>query len=224
LGVSDPDHTAHRLVIAAESLFASGGEEGTSLRAITRQARSNAAAVHYHFGGRDELLRAVLDRQLSPLHERRLRLLTQAAAEHGDPVPVAAILDAAVRPDLELIDSLRRDEVRVARFLGRAHMLPGAPIAEFVEHQFTALADLVIAPLRAGLPGIDPAELRQRLRLVTAAVVMLYATAPGPDEPGPLGTDDLDEQVRRLVAFTAAGISIPAVWVKPGRAKKRKKH
>ena len=69
--MSDLDDTPARLVAAAERLFAEGGEEATSLRAVTREAISNAAAVHYHFGGRDGLLRAVLDRHLAGRQERR---------------------------------------------------------------------------------------------------------------------------------------------------------
>jgi len=76
--VSEINDTPARLVSAAERLFAEGGEEATSLRAITRAARSNAAAVHYHFGGRDELLRAVLDRQLGPLNGQRTHLIERA--------------------------------------------------------------------------------------------------------------------------------------------------
>ena len=56
---------------------------------------------------------------------------------------------------------------------------------------------------------MSAADLRQRLRLVLDSVAMLYATAPDPGQPGPLGTDDVDEQVRRLVAFAAAGVTGP---------------
>ncbi|TMR00774.1 helix-turn-helix transcriptional regulator, partial [Actinomadura soli] len=70
--------TRGRIVAAAERLFASGGEEATSLRAITRGAGVNVAAIHYHFGGRDGLLREVLDRYVGPLNRRRLALLDEA--------------------------------------------------------------------------------------------------------------------------------------------------
>jgi AcrR family transcriptional regulator len=207
--MSDPDHTAARLVAAAERLFAEGGEEATSLRAITREARSNAAAVHYHFGGRDELLRAVLDQYLGPLAERRSRLLDLTKVHHGEPVPVEALIEAAVRPDLELLAALRDGRVQVARFLGRAYTLPGAAVAELVERQFGALARQALPMLRQSLPAVNEANLRQRLRLVMAGVVFLFATAPDPGAAGPLGSDDVDEQVRRLVAFCAAGMSAP---------------
>jgi AcrR family transcriptional regulator len=193
----------------AEQLFAEHGEEAISLRAIAREARASAAAVHYHFGGRDELLRVVVNRHLEPLNMRRLRFLDFALANHGPVVPVEIILEAAVRPDLELLAKLRRTRVTVARFLGRAWTLPGPAMAGCISQHFEPFARAFVAALRRSLPEVGKAELRDRLRLVMASVAMLLATAPEPDEPGPLGTDDVDEQVRRLVAFCAAGMAAP---------------
>src|SRR5215813_8847975 len=113
------DDTPGRLVAAATQLIADGGEEATSLRAVSRAARSNAAAVHYHFGGRDELLAAVVARLLEPVQSQRL--------------------EALVRPDLELLAELRPDRVRVAQLLGRPAE-PGTAVAALVERQFEELA------------------------------------------------------------------------------------
>ncbi len=206
----DVDDTPARLVAAAERLFAEAGEEATSLRAVTRAARSNAAAVHYHFGGRDELTRAVLERQLGPLNVRRLQLLDRAVERHGDPAPVPALLEAVARPDLELLAKLRRNRVLVARFLGRAHTSSGKPVVEFLDGQFERWAVRLIPLLRNSLPDVDAADVKLRLRLCRDVLAQIFATAPDPDQPGPLGTDDVDEQVRRIVAFCAAGLATPS--------------
>ena len=207
--MSDLDDTPARLVAAAERLFAEGGEEATSLRAVTREAISNAAAVHYHFGGRDGLLRAVLDRHLAGRQERRIRLLDKAVGQYGEAVPVPVVLTAVLRPDLELLGKLRKHRVQVARFLGRSFAHRSPVVADYLDRQFTATADRVVPMLTAAAPTVSTTELRQRLRLVLDSVAMLYATAPDPGQPGPLGTDDVDEQVRRLVAFAAAGVTAP---------------
>ena len=203
--MSDLGDTPSRLVAAAERLFAEGGEEATSLRAVTREAISNAAAVHYHFGGRDGLLRAVLDRHLGSRQERRIRLLDKAVEQYGDPVPVPVVLTAVLRPDLELLGKLRKHRVQVARFLGRsfAHRSP------------------VVA---GSMPELSAADLRQRLHLVLDSVAMLYATAPDPGRPGPFDTDDVEEQVRRLVAFASAGVAAPvAATTAPAAERPRKR-
>ncbi|MDP2774389.1 MAG: helix-turn-helix domain-containing protein, partial [Nocardioides sp.] len=48
--------TERRLLLAAERLFAQQGIAATSLRSIMAAAEANVAAVHYHFGSKDELL------------------------------------------------------------------------------------------------------------------------------------------------------------------------
>jgi AcrR family transcriptional regulator len=221
------DDTPTRLVIAAERLFAEEGEEATSVRSVTRAAMSNAAAVHYHFGGRDGLLRAVLERHLGARHERRLRLLDRATEQYGDQVPVAVALTAVVRPDLELLGKLRKHKVQVARFLGRAFTIRSPVVADYLDREFLALADRALPILTRVVPDVSVADLRLRLRLVLDGVAMLYATAPDPGQPGPLGTDDIDEQVRRLVAFAAGGLGAPAPSapgdVAPEKGRKRRK-
>ena len=222
--MSDLGDTPSRLVAAAERLFAEGGEEATSLRAVTREAISNAAAVHYHFGGRDGLLRAVLDRHLGSRQERRIRLLHKAVEQYGDPVPVPVVLTAVLRPDLELLAKLRKHRVQVARFLGRSFAHRSPVVADYLERQFTATAERVVPMLARNLPELSAPDLRQRLQLVLDGVAMLYATAPDPGHPGPLDTDDVDEQVRRLVAFASAGVAAPiAAPTAPATERPRKR-
>ena len=208
-GDAGREDTPARLVAAAEQLFADGGEEAMSLRAVSRAARSNAAAVHYHFGGRDELLRAVIARHLEPRHTRRLALLDEARQAYGDAVPVTAIVAAVVRPDLELLAALRPDRVRVARLLGRAPGLAAA--GTMLQRQADALDKRIRPLLRTALPEMPVDELRQRAWLLSATTTSILAGAPDPGDTGPLGSDDLEEQVARLVAFGAAGMRRPAV-------------
>jgi AcrR family transcriptional regulator len=204
------DDARARIIAATEQLFAEGGEEATSLRAITRAAQVNVAAIHYHFGGRDGLLKAVLDRIVGPLNQRRIELLDRAVADHGPAVPVDVLLDAFLRPDLELLADLRRRHVQLARFLGRSYTQPSATLAGFMDQQFQPLASRLFPLLRKALPELDQIELQVRIRLIVAMVTVLFASAPAGNEPGPLGSDDLEVQVRRLVAFCTAGLSMPS--------------
>ena len=206
--MSDGD-TRARIIGAAERLFAEGGEEATSLRAITREAGVNVAAVHYHFGGRDQLLRVVLDRLIGPLNARRLQLLNEAETRHRELVPADVLLRAFLRPDLEVLTELRAREVQLARFVGRAYTQPSPAVAGFMEAQFQQVSDRLFPLLEVALPEVDPAELRTRMRLVVAVVTVLFATAAPAGEASLLGTDDVDEQLDRLVAFLAPGLAAP---------------
>ncbi|TMQ90072.1 helix-turn-helix transcriptional regulator [Actinomadura soli] len=194
--------TAHRL-------FASGGEEATSLRAITREAGVNVAAIHYHFGGRDGLLREVLDRYVGPLNRRRLALLDEAERAHGSVVPVTLLLEAFLRPDLELLARLRADQLQVARFLGRAYTQPSAVLEGLVRRQFEPVAARLVPLLRRALPDLGEDEIHLRLDLIVAVVTGLFATAGPLGRPTVLGTDDVEWQLRLLVAFFAPALSAP---------------
>ena len=199
-----PDDTPSRLVIAAERLFAEHGEEATSLRAITRAAMSNAAAVHYHFGGRDGLLVAVLDRHLAPLAARRRHLLDALRDRPGGPVPVADVLAAALRPDLELLAKLRKHRVEVARLIGRSLARQDG----VADHPDSFVRDCT-PYLQASLPDADQREIGRRLWLVRGTVALVFASAGDATQPGPLGSNDVDTQVQRLAAFCAGGVTAP---------------
>ncbi|MFC9790882.1 TetR/AcrR family transcriptional regulator [Rhodococcus sp. NPDC127528] len=54
------DATRNRLVKTAERLFAAQGVDAVSVRAVNAAAGQGPAAVHYHFGSKEDLLAAVL--------------------------------------------------------------------------------------------------------------------------------------------------------------------
>jgi AcrR family transcriptional regulator len=92
--------TRDKLLDAAARLFAERGIESVSIAEIVREAgQRNASAVHYHFGGRDEILLAVLERHVPTIRERRLELLERARATPDD--DLRAVAEALVRPVTE---------------------------------------------------------------------------------------------------------------------------
>lgn len=73
--------TRDRIIKAAEELFASQGVAAVSLRQINlRAAQHNTGAVQYHFGNRDGLVRAILDKHEAGIEPRRHALLDQYEA------------------------------------------------------------------------------------------------------------------------------------------------
>lgn len=91
------------LIAAAGHLFAEQGIDRPSLREITRRAgQRNTTALQYHFGDRDALLRAVLERHGSGVDSHRNALLDEADHD-GDPslrrMAVTLVLPLATRLD-----------------------------------------------------------------------------------------------------------------------------
>ena len=68
--------TADELLNVAERLFAERGVENVALtQIVAASGQKNRSAVHYHFGSRDGVLTAVLNRRLAPINDRREALL-----------------------------------------------------------------------------------------------------------------------------------------------------
>lgn len=88
------DTTKSALLAAALDLFAAGGIDGPSMREITRAAgQRNTAALQYHFGGRPELVAALLDQFGEPIDRERGALLDQIeAGSTADLRPLAVAL------------------------------------------------------------------------------------------------------------------------------------
>lgn len=92
-----------RLVTAALRLFDEHGIDGVSARAIAQEAgHRNVAAVNYHFGCLEELVRATLDQRLPEIDRKRTALLDELEAS-GDVDPKDA-LRAMLTPMIDLLD------------------------------------------------------------------------------------------------------------------------
>lgn len=59
------DKTIERIYTAAEQLFAEKGFTETSVRSITSKADVNLAAINYHFGSKEGLIKAIFSRYLT---------------------------------------------------------------------------------------------------------------------------------------------------------------
>ena len=57
--LSAPNVTKTRLLEATEALFIKYGYDAVLLRQITERAKVNLAAVNYHFGDKDSLMKAL---------------------------------------------------------------------------------------------------------------------------------------------------------------------
>ena len=98
----DASKTRAGLLDAAARAFARDGVFNASLIDITRQAgQRNRTALSYHFGSRDGVLCAVIDRHAAFLAQREGELLEVARQQTA----LEPVVEALVRPAAELADS-----------------------------------------------------------------------------------------------------------------------
>lgn len=193
--------TVEALLDAAAAEFASAGIETGSLRKIMREAGADPGAVHYHFGGRESLAAAVLDRILVPLNARRLDLLA-AASMHVQPT-LARLVDALIRPDIETAHALHAQSPGRARLIGAIYVRPSDFVAATVAAHFAPVANAFRPHLEAALPHLDFGDISWRVRWCVFGTLGALLT----DDQAPFQrpADDLtDELVRTLTAAMGA--------------------
>ncbi len=201
--------TKQRILESAETLFAEDGLASTSLRKITTRAGVNLAAVNYHFGGKEELIKAVFSCRIENLNRERIRRLVQVEQQGLD---VDGILTAFIAPALELAQDNRHGGNRFMKLLGRSYTGPYAFLREHIHGLFEETTQRFKKAFSAALPELPREELFWRLHFVLGA--MSYTMA-GNDMNKVLtdcevfNPENPDVVLIRLIPFLSAGLKAP---------------
>jgi AcrR family transcriptional regulator len=167
---AEPTHV--RLLDAAERLIGERGVDAVSLRAINTEAESNVAAAHYHFGSKEALVRAVLDRRMSVLAEERFARL---APLESQPAPAPrALAEVIVRPLFDL--AADPAGARYVRFLAALYRAEGnwLPV---LDAAFAPQWARVAPVFARATPQLDDARRGVRLSLATETMLRMLADA-----------------------------------------------
>lgn len=155
------DRAREALLDAAEELFAVHGIDAVSNRRIAEHAGSaNHSAIGYHFGTRDDLIRALITRYIDGIGDRAQQLI----AELGDDPTVYDIVRARLLPQFEHLDALPRPSWR-ARFLAQVRSVPSA-VAVLEESLVETDGSLDFALLKTHVEGVSDAVLRGRSSII----------------------------------------------------------
>jgi AcrR family transcriptional regulator len=204
---SERNETAEKLLDVAEKLFGERGVALATLRDITGEAGANIAAVSYHFGSKEELLRAVFRRRMEPLNAERLRLLDAAEAEAGDEGPtLEAILRCFAGPTVRM----SRKHPEFMHFVSRVHTDPDDNRWEFFirdAHFPELFGRLRVALLRA-LPGAPHGDLWWGMIFVLGALIQTWAMwdKAAMFSQGEATFDSEEQFLDRIVTFSASGL------------------
>ena len=197
--------TKEQIISVAERLFAERGFAGTTLRNVVSEAGANLAAVHYHFGSKEDLFRAVVARFARPVVEQELALLEQLQAGHEVPL-VEAILTALLKPNLEILAKDKDTLLVQGQFMGRCRTEP-EPIKSIAAGEFAVSTEAFLDVLQRALPEQSRAQIHWKFDLVIAALIRVQTEAGQPfallqtTDP-----EDIQNATEKLVKFLSPGM------------------
>lgn len=211
----NPNATQERILAAALAVFTEHGLEAATLRQITERAGVNLAAVSYHFGSKDSLVRRTLERLTAPYVAARLAALDacEAAADGGAP-SLEDVVEAIVRPTVLLTRDAKGGRSLI-RLLLQVRARPSDATTGFFVERMDPAAHRFVAALARALPGIGREALFWRYSFALGALVQVLTDA----DPvlmrlkrlseGMCDTDDEEAMIAQLVAFITAGFRAP---------------
>ena len=195
----NPDQTRREILRAAGEEFAASGFVGATTRAVAARAGVNVATLHYHYGSKEGLYRAVLE---NAAHGTLPAVPEGEAAETVSRLVDALFAFGAERPTLSrlaLLDRLAGPEPRAGRG---------------VDERVRWLAEALRPHLPASNGRPAPAAEEEARAIVTLVDATFVATVPlrhGPPAAGGEGAavpaPEPPEAARRAVVAAALRIT-----------------
>lgn len=164
--------TKKRILDAAEKLFAQQGFYATSLRMLTKEAGVNLAAVNYHFGSKEELIKAVFGRRMLPLNKMRLERLQKikdSASAEGRPPDIKEILLAFIEPTFEFRKSGKGAQDFIS-MISRAFSDPRDTVRKLFLNMVEPVFQLLFELLCEALPSLPRNIVYWRLNFMIGAM------------------------------------------------------
>ncbi len=219
--------TKAAILEAAIRLFGAQGFDVVSIRDITAAAGANGAAVFYHFGTKDELVRQAFGAVIRPINAERLRLLGELLERAGDgTVDPACVVRALIGP---VVLSLGRDSRSSSyhRFHILTYALQRPYVTKMIRDENDDVARRFIDALARALPGVQRPALWWRFDFIIGSVVHILLDV---DRDGRLRdlsggaceTSDPAQVLEQLVDFATAGLKAPASPARASRSSQSK--
>jgi AcrR family transcriptional regulator len=193
--------TKDKILDSAQRLIGERGYATTSVRDIISNAGVNLAAIHYHFGSKEDLLDALIARKVGPVNEKRLMLLDRVEAAPGRP-SLEKALEAWFVPMAEAAD----DDPSFVLLMGR--LMAEGMMQTIVEKHFKKLVERITGALKQATPHLPDEEFRWRMHFMLGA--MAYTMCGRNDITGLGGdTKDFRGRIDRLITFLVGGFQAP---------------
>jgi AcrR family transcriptional regulator len=206
----DAQATKRKLIDAGLRLFAGKGIHRASLLEINKRAgQRNNSALHYHFGGRQGLLRAALEPSVLALREVRLQLLEKATS--GGEADLRSLAAVYIEPFAGLVEQGWRERAYL-QISAELITDPGGSTEEVLSLLGLAQGPRVIEAIIERCPPMPRAIRAERLSLATAFVHRAIADRARMLEtlrPGEKPVLSHPEFVANLIDMFVAAISGP---------------
>ncbi len=201
-------NTRERILETAEQLFAECGFEATTLRHITREAGVNLAAVNYHFGSKEGLLKELLNNRIVPMNANRRALLEKYRFQSSHGVaPLERIYEAFLRPFFNIGAPGGDSDGLFLRMLGRISSEKPGFMEDLYQEHFKDIQELFVEAIGEARPELEREELYWKFHFALSLMLtsMTQRQRLKFSSQGYCNPDDIESLIEHLINFICAG-------------------
>lgn len=169
--------TRELLMDTAEELFAQFGVDAVSIRSINSAAGLAPAAVHYHFGTKDRLLREIVRRRGAHVVTTQ-RELIDAIEREGRAPDATELVTVMAQPFFDILDLDPVGGRRWLRLVGNMILTGDERLREQNERE--GLTDRFERLVVRTYPDVPPEFVIRRWRMACIVLIQLLGTASPP--------------------------------------------
>jgi len=173
-----PASLRERLEMAAEKIILSEGRQSASIRRIAAEAGTNTSLISYHFGGLEQLILAVMQRNVDLFYAEEKRL-TEALLSSGDAYDIRDLMRVFVGP--LWVPACYNPEYRAASVVSEIYRGASPEIRSLAELDLQRHVGSFMSRLQQKLPQLPETEILWRLSAISGLVMNMMPGTPAWD-------------------------------------------
>ncbi len=200
--------TKERILNSTEELVAESGFCELTMRQISHHAKTNLAAINYHFGSKQSLINHMLERRLDTLFEMRLKRLDELENGSDRPCVLKQVLEAFIEPALVISNDEHMGGQRFMKILARAYAERSEFLHALLSSRYAAVIKRFANAIERACPHLQTNTIFWRFHYIMGALTYVMA-----DFGAASKTSHMTEQEffatcsRQLVNFSLAALS-----------------
>lgn len=166
--------TKERILNTTEQLISEKGFSSISLRTISTHAKTNLAAVNYHFGNKEKLIEMMLERRLDNLFQLRTTMLDKLESDsnHHD---LRGILEAFISPALIMSNDNHQGGKRFMQVLARAYAEKSDYLHGLLSKRYAEVIKRFANAIQTATPHLDEKIVFWRFHFIMGALTYVMA-------------------------------------------------
>ncbi len=201
--------TRERILEVTEGLFAEKGYTAMTLREVTEAAGVNLAAVNYHFGSKEGLMVAMIERRVRPINEKRMAMFEETRRRYGEaPIPVETIWHNILDPLVEALETEDGCDEGFLQMIARSLTEPSDFIQQTHNRFFRDLKNVAVREICRNFPDVPMEAVAYRIFIAVSAMtgMMVQHQRMTLELHEIVDLSDIRKLFDALIRFIAAGM------------------